>query len=258
MEKVVILTESDIMQIVKNSIVECYMLESNDEGKVANSLAALSLIAGGVVGFGNNQHANNKHTDVTNRQNKEVFNTPKQEIPKDTVNYNDKIETVAVDNKVTEPYYPSDNLIDFIKSYETFHEGWKNDGFGNPTTGWGFKITPELKRRFPNGMHRDENGNTPEADSYIFEYIDKHMDEFRRMTPNLDSLPQEYGDALFDVYYNVGGTVYYNSPKLQKALKEMDLEAIADNLEYGSEKGHKLRSMDRKNITKGIYKRTYK
>ena len=87
-------------------------------------------------------------------------------------------------------YYPSDELIEFIKSYETFHDGWINDGQGNLTTGWGFKITPELKKRFPTGMHRDKNGNTPEADAYLIEYIKEHLDEFKNSTPNIDKLPQ--------------------------------------------------------------------
>ena len=82
------------------------------------------------------------------------------------------------------------------------------------------------------------------------------LDEFKKSTPNIDKLPQEYADALFDVFYNVGGKIYRNSPNLQHALKNFDLPQIANNLRYGKLKGHKLRSSDRKNILKGNYKRT--
>jgi GH24 family phage-related lysozyme (muramidase) len=105
-------------------------------------------------------------------------------------------------------------------------------------------------------MHRDKNGNTPEADAYLIEYINKNLDEFKNSTPNIDKLPQEYADALFDVFYNVGGKTYRNSPNLQHALKNMDLPQIANNLQYGRLRGHKLRSADRKNILKGVYQRT--
>ena len=117
-------------------------------------------------------------------------------------------------------------------------------------------MTPELKKRFPTGMHRDKNGNTPEADAYLIEYINNNLDEFKKSTPNIDKLPQEYADALFDVFYNVGGKIYRNSPNLQHALKNFDLPQIANNLRYGKLKGHKLRSADRKNILKGNYKRS--
>ena len=239
MKKRIILTESDIKNIVKECVFEYCKRSNIDEGKRANHLAALGLAAGSIAGI---------HYNPTNIQ-------PQDKIEQiQTIgNKDDNTDTI---NYINNEYYPSDDLIEFIKSHETFHDGWKDDGSGNLTTGWGFKITPELKRRFPTGMHRNENGNTPEADVYLIEYINKNLPEFKKSTPNLNRLPQEYADALFDVFYSVGGKTYKNSPNLQHALKNFDLPQIANNLRYGKLKGHKLRSTDRKNILKGNYKRT--
>lgn len=237
MKKRIILTETDIRNLVRESILEYCKHPNIDEGKRANLLAALGLAAGSIAGI--NYLPTNPHPQEKVQQTKELSATDNT----NTINY-------------VNDYYPSDELIEFIKSYETFHDGWKDDGTGKLTTGWGFKMTPELKKRFPTGMHRDKNGNTPEADAYLIEYINNNLDEFKKSTPNIDKLPQEYADALFDVFYNVGGKVYRNSPNLQHALKNFDLPQIANNLRYGKLKGHKKRSADRKNILNGIYQRS--
>ena len=238
MKKKVILTESDIRNLVVESLLEYYAQNGTDENKTTNLVAALLATGGSMFGINC------------------PVNTPSQE---KTQQVNIASES-DIDNSntahYTKEYYPSDKLIDFIKSYETFHEGWIDDGSGNLTTGWGFKITPELKKRYPTGMHRDKHGNTPEADAYLIEYINNHLELFKRCTPNLDKLPQEYADALFDVFYNVGAKIYQNSPNLQKALRNLDFAQIANNLQYGRLRGHKLRSMDRKNILNGIYQRS--
>ena len=238
MKKRITLTESDIIDLVKESLLE-YCKQSNiDENNKAKLLTALGLAAGSIAGI------NYTPTSIHNQDKTEqVQPTNGQDNNNDTISYINE-------------YYPSNELIEFIKSYETFHDGWVDDGTGKLTTGWGFKITPELKKRFPTGMHRDKNGNTPEADAYLIEYINNNLDEFKKSTPNLNRLPQEYADALFDVFYSVGGKTYKNSPNLQHALKNFDLPQIANNLRYGKLKGHKLRSADRKNILKGNYKRT--
>lgn len=238
MKKRITLTESDIIDLVKESLLE-YCNQSNiDENNKAKLLTALGLAAGSIAGI------NYTPTSIQNQDKiEQVQPTNGQDNNNDTISYINE-------------YYPSNDLIEFIKSYETFHDGWVDGGTGKLTTGWGFKITPELKKRFPTGMHRDKNGNTPEADAYLIEYINNNLDEFKNSTPNIDKLPQEYADALFDVFYNVGGKVYKNSPNLQHALKNFDLPQIANNLRYGKLKGHKLRSADRKNILKGNYKRS--
>ena len=261
MKKRIILTESDIIGLVKKSLLE-YCKQSNlDEGKAANILTALGLAAGGVAGLNNT--LSHRQQDININPTQTVSANKASQDKNGTVDYDAIRKNCFKQNrqqqdsvKTAKGYYPSDDLIEFIKAYETFHDGWIDDGNGNLTTGWGFKETPELKKRFPTGMHRDENGNTPEADAYLIEYIGNHLDEFKKSTPNIDKLPQEYADALFDVFYNVGGKIYRNSPNLQHALKNFDLPQIANNLKYGKLKGHKLRSADRKNILKGNYKRT--
>ncbi len=245
MKRTIILTENDIRNIVFECVYEYYKQNSINEGKTAKLLTALGLTAGSIAGI--NYTPSNMHKQDKIQQVQNISGTTKNN-DADTINYNDI--------NLNKGYYPSDDLIEFIKSYETFHDGWQDDGTGILTTGWGFKMTPELKKRFPKGMHRDKNGNTPEADAYLKEYIDKNIGLFRKYTPNIDRLPQEYADALFDVFYNVGPNVYKNSPNLQHALKNFDLPQIANNLRYGKLKGHKLRSADRKNILKGNYKRT--
>ena len=237
MKKRIILTESDIIDLVKESLLEYCRQSDINENKTVKTLAALGLGIGSIAGI------NYIPTDMNHHEKIQPMRVTNDDNNNDTINY-------------VNDYYPSDELIEFIKSYETFHDGWVDDGTGKLTTGWGFKMTPELKKRFPTGMHRDKNGNTPEADAYLIEYINNNLDEFKKSTPNIDKLPQEYADVLFDVFYNVGGKVYKNSPNLQHALKNMDLPQIANNLKYGKLKGHKLRSADRKNILKGNYKRT--
>ena len=38
-------------------------------------------------------------------------------------------------------YTPSEEAIKKLKEYEGWHKGWQDDGKGNLTTGWGFKMT---------------------------------------------------------------------------------------------------------------------
>lgn len=272
MRKRIVLTESELKQFISECVLEYCTHNIVEEGKTANILTALGLAAGGMVGLG--------HTDIPNTEQHQTIIPPqtmyridKQQNDGSTINYYDYVKN-QMTNRFKQPqqqtdnnpkqekphvkkgYYPSDNVINFIKSYESFHEGWIDDGDDNLTTGWGFKMTPKLKKRFPKGMHRDKNGNTPEADAYLKEYINIILESFKKYTPNLDKLPQEYADALFDVYYNVGPNIYKNSPNLQHALKNVDLPQIANNLKYGKLKGHKKRSADRKNMLKGNYKRS--
>jgi len=268
MKKTIFLTESDLKHLISECVLEYCTHNRVEEGKTGNILTALGLVAGGITGLGYTDTPNTKQQQIIPPQTMyQMDKSPKNN--DSTINYYDYVKNQITnrfkqtDNnpkqekpQIQREYYPSDNVINFIKSYESFHEGWIDDGDGNLTTGWGFKMTPELKKRFPTGMHRDKNGNTPEADAYLKEYINNNLGLFKKYTPNLDKLPQEYADALFDVYYNVGPNVYKNSPNLQHALKNVDLPQIANNLKYGKLKGHKKRSADRKNMLKGNYKRS--
>lgn len=253
MEQIIRLTESDIRNIILDVVNEYYVNEGKLHNAVVASGLALTTLGGSVL---SNKMA---HTDfdfstpniptVGHSMRLTPTNNTEQNTPKFGEPEQNQLERKA---KVIN-YYPSEELINFIKKYETFHYGWVDDGAGNLSTGWGFKETPELRRMYPNGMHTKE-----EADAYLKKYIDDNISDFKSMTPNIDELPQEIGDALFDVYYNVGSKIYKNSPNLQKSLKQKNIKGIIQNLEYGRMNGHKKRSSDRKNIaTRGDYTRNY-
>ena len=148
MKKRIILTETDIRDLVKESLLEYCRQSDINENKTAKTLAALGLGIGSIAGI------NYIPTDMNHHEKIQPIRVTNDDNNNDTISY-------------VNDYYPSDELIEFIKSYETFHDGWVDDGTGRLTTGWGFKMTPELKKRFPTGMHRDKYGNTPEADAYL-------------------------------------------------------------------------------------------
>lgn len=126
-------------------------------------------------------------------------------------------------------YTPSEEAIKKLKEYEGWHEGWQDDGKGNLTTGWGFKITPELKKQYPNGMSRQQ------ADEYLVNVaIPERVDALLRSVPNADRYNQNQLDALFSYIYNIGeGAFTKKSPKLQEALLNRDIQGIVDNMDYG-------------------------
>ena len=125
-------------------------------------------------------------------------------------------------------YKPSQHLLEQIKSYEGWHEGWVDDGKGNPTTGWGYKITPSLKKAFPHGMTK------PQADRYFIETaIPERVRDFRQSVPCIRFYNQNQLDALFDLFYNVGITGFTTkSPKLMEALKRRDIKQILANMDH--------------------------
>lgn len=126
-------------------------------------------------------------------------------------------------------YTPSDSILTQIKQFEGWHQGWQKDPKGLPTTGWGFLQTPQLKRRFPNGMTR------PQADNYFYnEIIPSMTNTFRNSVPNITHYNQNQLDALFSLFYNVGPTGFTtNSPKLQMALANGDVKNILKEMNHG-------------------------
>lgn len=180
--------------------------ENLEEGKLKNFALASAAAAGLVVG------ANH-------------FKNPNRPIDPET-----KIENV-VDTTAQNPgkdFYPSEDILDYIKSAEGWHQGWKNDGKGNKTTGWGFKITPELKKKYPNGMTKDQ------ANTYFSDVaVPSRVKLFVRSVPNIEQYTQNQLDALFDLFYNVGyGTFTKGSPSLQTALKDCDYEKVVQEMDH--------------------------
>lgn len=125
-------------------------------------------------------------------------------------------------------YNPSQDIIDYIKSTEAFKGNWYKDGNGIWTIGYGFKETPELRRRFANGMTRQQ------ADEYFNTVISDNIDSLKRNTPNFDKLNQNQRDALLSYLYNIGvGGYTRKSPKLQKALANLNHSEITNQIDFG-------------------------
>lgn len=125
-------------------------------------------------------------------------------------------------------YKPSQNILDYIKSTEAFKGNWYKDGNGIWTIGYGFKETPELRRRFANGMTRQQ------ADEYFNTIISQNIDSLQRNTPNFDKLNQNQRDALLSYLYNIGiGGYTRKSPKLQQALRDLNHTEIVNQIDFG-------------------------
>ena len=126
-------------------------------------------------------------------------------------------------------YEPSEACLKNIKQYEGWHEGWKKDPKGYLTTGWGFKQTRELLKLYPKGMSRQQ------ADDYFINTaIPERVKQFRDCMKDIMFYNQNQMDALFDLLYNVGFVGFTkDSPKLQKALRERDIENILKEMNHG-------------------------
>jgi len=180
--------------------------ENIEEGKLKNIALSAAALAGIATGI---HHYNDNH--------------------KSSDEQDDKIENVEdIKSNPGKDFYPSEDILDYIKSAEGWHQGWKNDGKGHKTTGWGFKITPLLKKNYPNGMTKEQ------ADKYFFHTaIPMRVKEFVEAVPNIEQYTQNQLDALFDLFYNIGyGKFTKGSPSLQKALKNYDVENIINNMDH--------------------------
>lgn len=216
MKKTIVLNENDIRRIVEDAVISICNEELVNEGKWGNRLGTAATIAGmiGAINAGGR------------------MNAPK--IENNGAEDTDKVESVA-QNRMDINYYPSQSILDKIKEFEGWHggfdkngnpkPGWQNDGKGNPTTGWGFKIDNILKKEYPQGMTMQQ------ADNYFINTaIPERVQQFRKSVPNINKYNQNQLDALFDLFYNIGITKFTaGSPNLQNALANMDYEtAIAE------------------------------
>ena len=125
-----------------------------------------------------------------------------------------------------QPYEPSKEIIDYIKSTEGFRDKWYQDGKGIWTVGYGFTGS-KVKKLFPNGMTREQ------ADKYLTDSLNVRKQILERDTPNWDSLNQNQRDALLSYHYNIGEGNYRNSPKMQKGLQEKDWDTVSKNIDAG-------------------------
>lgn len=124
-------------------------------------------------------------------------------------------------------YTPSQSIIDYIKQTESFRDKWYDDGNGIPTVGYGF-TGDAVRKLYPNGMNRKQ------ADAYFDTIVRDTLPNFIAATPNFDKLSQSQRDALFSYYYNIGhGGYTRKSPAMQQALRDLDYETVAKNIDFG-------------------------
>lgn len=127
----------------------------------------------------------------------------------------------------TEPYTPSQEIIDYIKDVEKFSPTWYKDGKGIDTIGYGFTGS-DIKKQFPNGITKEE------ADKVFADSLAVRAKILQRDTPNWESLNQNQRDALLSYHYNIGeGNYRNNSPNMQQGLRDKNWEKVSENIDFG-------------------------
>lgn len=126
---------------------------------------------------------------------------------------------------------PSENILEYLKSWEKFEPELYDDKKGNITIGYGFHL-PHLLKKYKNGI------TVEEADKEFEGVVNTFVPEFIRRTPNFKNLNNNQRDALFSLFYNTGGPEYSKSPMLFKYLKEGDYDKAVKEINHNeNEKG---------------------
>lgn len=120
---------------------------------------------------------------------------------------------------------PSENILKYLKSWEKFRSKPYDDGEGNITVGYGFNL-PHLLKKYKKGITEEQ------ADKEFAGVVNTFVPEFRKLTPNFDSLNNNQRDALFSLYYNAGADTYMKSPMLFKYLKEEDFDKAVKEINH--------------------------
>lgn len=120
---------------------------------------------------------------------------------------------------------PSENILKYLKSWEKFRSKPYDDGEGNITVGYGFNL-PHLLKKYKKGITEEQ------ADKEFTGVVNTFVPEFRKLTPNFDSLNNNQRDALFSLYYNAGADTYMKSPMLFKYLKEGDFDKAVKEINH--------------------------
>lgn len=120
---------------------------------------------------------------------------------------------------------PSENILKYLKSWEKFRSKPYDDGEGNITVGYGFNL-PHLLKKYKKGITEEQ------ADKEFAGVVNTFVPEFRKLTPNFDSLNNNQRDALFSLYYNAGADTYMKSPVLFKYLKEGDFDKAVKEINH--------------------------
>ena len=120
---------------------------------------------------------------------------------------------------------PSKNILKYLKSWEKFRSKPYDDGEGNITVGYGFNL-PHLLKKYKKGITEEQ------ADKEFAGVVNTFVPEFRKLTPNFDSLNNNQRDALFSLYYNAGADTYMKSLMLFKYLKEGDFDKAVKEINH--------------------------
>lgn len=120
---------------------------------------------------------------------------------------------------------PSENILKYLKSWEKFRSKPYDDGEGNITVGYGFNL-PHLLKKYRKGITKEQ------ADKEFEGAVNTFVPEFRKLTPNFNSLNNNQRDALFSLYYNAGADTYMKSPMLFKYLKEGDFDKAVKEINH--------------------------
>ena len=125
-------------------------------------------------------------------------------------------------------YRPSPEIINYVKQTEAFSPTWYKDGNGYWTIGYGMKETPELRRKYPHSITREQ------ANTEFQNLANTYSQEMYQNTPNAQALNQNQLDALFSYYYNLGQTNYtQKSPAFQNALKNANWNEVINQMDFG-------------------------
>lgn len=127
--------------------------------------------------------------------------------------------------KSNSDWKPSENILKYLKSWEKFRSKPYDDGEGNITVGYGFNL-PHLLKKYKKGITEEQ------ADKEFAGVVNTFVPEFRKLTPNFDSLNNNQRDALFSLYYNAGADTYIKSPMLFKYLKEGDFDKAVKEINH--------------------------
>lgn len=146
---------------------------------------------------------------------------------------------------------PSENILKYLKSWEKFEPELYDDKKGNITIGYGFHL-PHLLKKYKNGI------TVEEADKEFEGVVNTFVPEFIRRTPNFKNLNNNQRDALFSLFYNIGGPEYSKSPMLFKYLKEGDYDKAVKEINHNeNEKGmggqKKRRAFERRMFSTPTY-----
>lgn len=130
-----------------------------------------------------------------------------------------------MEKKNKSDWKPSENILKYLKSWEKFRSKPYDDGEGNITVGYGFNL-PHLLKKYKKGITEEQ------ADKEFAGVVNTFVPEFRKLTPNFDSLNNNQRDALFSLYYNAGADTYMKSPMLFKYLKEGDFDKAVKEINH--------------------------